>query len=306
MPRSDKPRILVVGDMMLDEYLEGSVTRMSPEVPTAPVLAIASRDTRLGGAANVAHNVALLGGTVTVVGLRGDDEAGAGIAQVLGELGIEDRLVVADRPTTRKTRLLDQGRQLMRVDVETAAPLAPKLRAEVVRAVMESDADVCIVSDYAKGVFSKEVAAAVMRRFGGDRVVGDIKPVSAGLVKGFRAVTPNRHEAIAMIGGGNRADRDLAVELRRRLGCGVAVTLGEHGSMICDADHPEGTAVDPHPVEEKDVTGAGDTFTAALALGIARGDDLVAAAHEANVAAAIAVSRQGTVAVKARDLRKRA
>lgn len=304
MPRSAKPKVLVIGDVMLDEYLAGSVTRMSPEVPTAPVLAINERDIRLGGAANVAHNVALLGGDVELIGIRGADEAGTELVAALKKLGIKDLLVVTNRPTTCKTRLLDQGNQLMRVDVEDASSLAPKARTQIISAIKKSRPDIVIVSDYAKGVFSKEIAKALLDKFGGGLLIGDIKPANAKLVKGFRAVTPNRHEAIAMLGGGNRADRDLAVELRKKLGCGVAVTLGEHGSMVCDTENKGGTVVDPHPVDERDVTGAGDTFTAALALGLARGKNLAGAAHQANIAAAIAVSQQGTVAVKAHEVQR--
>lgn len=303
MPRSaTKPHILVIGDVMLDEYLHGEVTRMSPELATAPILDIHTREVRLGGAANVAHNITQLGGTAELIGIYGEDTASHTMDTLLKKAKIQNHLVRTTRPTTLKTRLMDRGKQVMRVDIEDRTDLNPKIQKYLIAAITKSTATAVIVSDYAKGVFSKAIVKALIKKFGGDAIIADIKPVNAELVRGLGVITPNRHEALAMVGA-NREDRALAVALRKKLGVNVAVTLGEHGSVICDTENAEGTYVSPYPVTAQDVTGAGDTFTAALALARAQHLSLAEAARKANIAAAIAVSKAGTVAVHQDELR---
>ena len=292
-----RPHVLVVGDVMLDEYLVGTATRRSPEEPTAPVVAISERSRRLGGAANVARNVVSLGGRATVAGAIGTDEAGAAVKRLLREAGIGVFLVEQrSRPTTVKTRVYDGDRQLARVDAESVAPLPIPATRAIARYVALRKPDMVVISDYAKGVLSERLVKALVRSVGGERIVADVKPVHAGLVSGLRAITPNRAEAAAMLGVEIRDDAQLAKVLAGMLGTSAVVTLGAKGAAVFDRERDEGYLVAPHRVEEHDVTGAGDTLTAALALMLAREKGLAEAVAYAGVAAALAVSKRGTVA----------
>lgn len=296
--------VLVVGDVMLDEYVTGEVHRTSPEAPGVPVLRVTGRDTRLGGAANVAHNVARLGGRVQLVGVRGEDRAGEEIANLLSEAGIEDLLItVRKRQTTSKVRVSNKGQQIVRVDDEDDGPLPASARRQLLTHIAASEADFAIISDYAKGVLSATLIRALVKRFGAGNVLADIKPVHAPLVRGLRLITPNHAEAVAMLGSDPGEDIALAEQLSRKMGSGVGVTLGRRGSAICEFGGM-GSLVDPHEVEEVEVSGAGDTYTAAIAVALARGESLEEAAHEANVAAALAVSKAGTATVSRTEVHK--
>ena len=192
-------RVLVLGDVMLDRYVSGNAGRLSPEAPIPVLRPVSSRAT-LGGAANVALNVATLGGHVALVGVIGDDAAGAEVARLLAASpGIAPYLVVATaRPTTAKTRFLAGVHQLLRLDEETTAPIDQATRATLLQRFTEAleTADVVVLSDYAKGLLTDDVLRAVMARAGamGRRVIADPKRIDFGAYRGATVLTPNEQE----------------------------------------------------------------------------------------------------------------
>jgi D-beta-D-heptose 7-phosphate kinase/D-beta-D-heptose 1-phosphate adenosyltransferase len=298
-----RQRLLVVGDVMLDRALTGTVARISPEAPV-PVLSVAHTGERPGGAANVAAAALAAGGQVTLMGCVGDDDAGRSLRRLLVAEGVgcEHLATVAGHPTTVKTRLLAGHQQIARYDVERLgipAAEADRIRAAAVAAA--DDADAIILSDYAKGVCDAGTCAAVIaagaRR--GIPVVVDPKSADFARYRGASVITPNRSEAAAAAGraiDGVDAAIDAAREIARRHDLGaVVVTLGGQGMV---AVTPRQVAALPARGREVfDVTGAGDTVVAVLAVCLAEGGDLFAACEAANAAAGIKVGRPGTATV---------
>jgi len=298
-------RVWVVGDLMLDEYLRGRVERISPEAPV-PVVHVSGRERRPGGAANVAHQLARLGAKVHLAGVVGDDDAGRALVAQCGEAGIDAAAVatVPGRCTTQKLRVLGHGQQMMRLDWEEPAP-PPGLAAALLASLGAlPPPEVLIVSDYAKGVVSAELVAGLVARMraAGVRSLVDPKNADFRHYRGASVVTPNLRELEAA--ARRRLDpRDPAAvagaarELARTAELeAIVVTLGEHGMLVVPRDAPEvPIAATRRPVF--DVTGAGDTAIAVLALGLAGGAALADAAAVANAAAGLTVSEIGAVAV---------
>ncbi|QYK56516.1 MAG: bifunctional hydroxymethylpyrimidine kinase/phosphomethylpyrimidine kinase [Fimbriimonadaceae bacterium] len=263
---------LVVGDVMLDEYIFGRATRISPE---APVMVVRQEGTRAvpGGAANVAKNLAALGAKVRLIGVVGDDAAGRALAEALATDGIEARLVRDPaRVTTRKTRVLaDSAHQVLRIDEESTGPLSSEAEAELLEAVAPwaAAAQVSVLSDYSKGALQDGVAAAVVRE---SRVsVVNAKPNRAERFQGASLVTVNRAEASALLGGAEVSPEHALGQARAiaaKIGVrAVAITMGGEGLV---ASTPNGEFQCPAPkVEVYDTAGAGDTACATLALGLA-------------------------------------
>jgi rfaE bifunctional protein kinase chain/domain len=302
-------RVLVVGDAMLDRFLAGAVTRISPEAPV-PIVRFTHETHRLGGAANVAHNIAALGGLPTLVAVSGRDEAAATVAAACRAAGITPVLVgAADRPTTTKVRIVtERNQQVARVDYEHDAEIAGSIEAQVVTAVRThaSGADAIVVSDYLKGVVTPGVMAAVLAVAGarGVPVLVDPKIPHLDSYRGATLVTPNHHEAEIATHLRVRTDEDAraaARAFRTRAGCdGVLITRGDQGMWLLAPD-AEGT-LHAAAREVADVTGAGDTVIATLALSLAAGSTLTEAAYLANEAAGIAVGRFGPATVRAAEL----
>lgn len=306
-------RVVVVGDAMLDVFVFGQVTRISPEAPV-PVVRVTEETERLGGAANVALNVKSLGGTVALVGVVGDDMAGARLSRATKERGVDARLVsLAGRPTTVKTRIIAHQQQMVRTDREVVEPIGvgveKKLLAEVSRVLKKGSA--LIVSDYQKGVVTRSFMRALiaLAHARGVRVLVDPKVRNIGLFKGAFLVTPNQKEAEQISGIAIRTDTDAERAVRRvaqRAGTeGALVTRGEEGMSLglrvggrFGYWHERSTAR-----EVFDVTGAGDTAIAALALALVAG----ALPHEAmvlsNLAAGVAVGKLGTSSVSVAEIR---
>lgn len=296
----------VVGDVMLDEYLFGKVSRISPE---APVMVVQQESRRCvpGGAANVALNVAALGARAGVIGVAGNDDPGASLKQALAGLPLDDGLVYVDgRPTTRKTRVVaNHSHQVLRIDHETVEPVSEFVGSMLVANAVRP-AHGILFSDYRKGALTPEVVRAVMAYAQRESVpvFVNAKPGSAHLFAGARLVTVNRSEASGCLGrsvGYPDDALDAATELRQRLqvDC-VVVTLGEDGLV---ASHPDAAHHFRAPqVEAYDVAGAGDTVVATLALGvIAAGFDPRAFELAVQVAAKV-VRHVGVVAPNATDL----
>jgi D-beta-D-heptose 7-phosphate kinase/D-beta-D-heptose 1-phosphate adenosyltransferase len=303
--------VLVVGDVMLDRFVVGRVTRISPEAPV-PVVLHDHDEVRLGGAANVAHNVASLGGRVRLIGVIGPDEDGRVLRTTLAERQLETSGLVtaADRRTTTKVRVVTtRNQQVARIDYETEQPLSVETEAAVLGAMDDavSDARVLVASDYRKGVLSH----AVMRRLvthaqTDDRpLLADPKVPDLRFYAGASCLTPNHLEAEAAVGFRIQSHEDARRAARAIIESAqvqsVLVTLGERGLWLT---HPEGEgAMAATAREVSDVTGAGDTVLATLALATAAGAAPHEAAALANAAAGIVVARFGAATVCADDLR---
>jgi D-beta-D-heptose 7-phosphate kinase/D-beta-D-heptose 1-phosphate adenosyltransferase len=300
-------RVLVVGDVMLDEYLRGDVSRISPEAPV-PVLEVRTHEWTLGGAANAAANLSALGGTTTVVGVVGADDTARVLAAQLEQRGIADRTVVdADRPTSKKTRLVAQQQQIVRVDLERRHPIAGALAAEVCAAIDRAvpDAAAIVLSDYGKGVVTPEVAAHAIHaaRRAGIPAIVDPKRRDFAAYRGATVITPNLHELEAAAPGPAPLDveRAAATLLPILEGAALLVTRSADGMTLFRADRPP-VHVPAIAKEVFDVTGAGDTVVATLALALGAEVPIEQAIALASVAAAISVSKRGTSTVAPAEL----
>ena len=302
-PSPAMPRILLVGDVMLDRYFSGSVDRISPEAPV-PVLHVRRSFNRPGGAGNVAVNMAAMGGTALLVGAVGDDKAGRQLRATLEQDGVGGGEIVTTRviPTTVKTRLLSGHNQIARFDEEATLDDAA-VRDEIVRRIdaLVPAADVAVISDYAKGVCDQAVCRAVVDAARARNLPVIVDPKGTDFSKYARAsvITPNRAEAVAAVGFAIRGPDDAlkaAHCLRERFAIDSAVvTLGEQGMVVVS---PRESAVIPTQARQVfDVTGAGDTAVATLAVALGRGMPLREACFLANAAAGLQVSRIGTARI---------
>lgn len=303
--------VLIVGDLMLDHFVFGRVNRISPEAPV-PVVEFDREDFRVGGAGNVAHNVRALGGAVDVVGVIGRDDHGTRLTDALRADGIGVGGVVAEqgRPTTRKMRLVtSRNQQVARVDYESDREANGATEAALIGALEKASGSVraIVISDYLKGSVTRSLvarAAGIAR----DRRVPllvDPKIPHLDYYSGATLLTPNNAEAEAASHSRIRTNADAqaaARAIRDRIGCrGVLITRGESGMWLLD-DGGEGHL--PAATREvADVTGAGDTVIATLALAMAAGADVVEAATLANAAAGISVSKFGPAGVSPEELR---
>ncbi len=297
-------RILVVGDAMLDRYWFGDVERISPEAPV-PVVRVRQFEERLGGAANVARNVASLGAHATLVAIVGNDEPGRLIDRMARELGVETRLARdADLPTTIKLRVIGRQQQLLRIDFEESpgpAALASKLEAvgEAIAAC-----DVMVLSDYGKGGLAQVDRMLAMAREAGRPVVVDPKGEDFDRYRGASVLTPNRAELRAVVGNWHGED-DLAAKahaLRERLELdSLLLTRSEEGMSLFSSDGSS-HHVATRAREVYDVSGAGDTVVATLATALAVGCPVKVAMGLANTAGGIVVGKLGTADVTPEEL----
>jgi D-beta-D-heptose 7-phosphate kinase / D-beta-D-heptose 1-phosphate adenosyltransferase len=310
LDRAHAARILVLGDVMLDRFIYGSVARVSPEAPI-PVLDVSHSTHSAGGAANVARNVAAIGAHATLIGVAGADQWAKDLkAQIESSPGIDAQLVIdSDRPTTVKTRYVADGQQVLRADRELRDPLgedtASRLLGEFTRALPQTD--VVVLSDYAKGVLSERVtrAAIAAARSAGKPVVVDPKAKDLRRYSGASVLTPNRLEL--QVASGTDCGTDAAVELAAHafvaggVCSSMVVTRGKDGMSVVSADRP---VVHLRTMARQvfDVSGAGDTAVAALSLGLAAGADIVSASTLANMAAGIVVGKLGTAVVTSSEL----
>ncbi|GAA5233473.1 D-glycero-beta-D-manno-heptose-7-phosphate kinase [Verticiella sediminum] len=297
-----RSRILVVGDVMIDRYWFGDVHRISPEAPV-PVVHVSRSEDRLGGAANVARNIAALGAQVTLAGLVGRDETAGVVARLAEAEGIAHALVAADAPTTVKMRVLGRQQQLLRVDFE-AMPDAAAVAGLTARVLpLIAGHDVVVLSDYAKGALGQVQALIAAAREAGKLALVDPKGDDYDRYRGASLVSPNRSEMLDAVGRW-RDEGDLlgrAQALRSRLDIeALLVTRSEQGmTLFTDAgrDH-----VDAQAHEVFDVSGAGDTVLATLAVCRAAGLDWHAAMQWANRAAGIVVGKLGTSIITPEEL----
>jgi D-beta-D-heptose 7-phosphate kinase / D-beta-D-heptose 1-phosphate adenosyltransferase len=307
--------VLCVGDLMLDEFVYGEVSRISPEAP-APVIAVQRSETNIGGAGNVARNIASLGGRCIFAGLIGNDEAGARLkAELAQHRGIESVLVLdAARPTTRKVRFVSEhfSTHMLRADWERAAPASAEIEQKLIDAVVPQlqRADIVLLSDYAKGLLTARVVRNVIdaARKAGKRVIVDPKSPNFAIYRGATLLTPNRKEFAEATRSRADSDQSIAEAARDAMilaDCeAILVTQSEDGMTLVPRTG-EAVHVPAHPVKVRDVSGAGDTVAAALALALAADADWETALRIASAAAAVAVSKKGTAIVTADELRRR-
>jgi len=303
-------RVLVVGDVIADEYLVGESSRISSEAPV-PVLRYTGEHATLGGAGNTAANVTSLGGAATLVGLIGDDAAGADIARRCTGAGIELVPLRDGRPTTRKVRIISQQQQLLRIDYEETAYIDAARARELVEAVASTleSCDIVVVSDYAKGLLTNEVCREVVRRSqaAGKQVVVDPRPQHSSFYWECDYLTPNWRESLGLLREGDAAltpenVRKVGTLVSRRFKSSVLLTLGARGIAFFDRDGSEPLVVPAEAQEVFDVSGAGDTVVAAFSLARAAGCDHAAAVMLANRAAAVVVGKRGTATVTPAEL----
>jgi D-beta-D-heptose 7-phosphate kinase/D-beta-D-heptose 1-phosphate adenosyltransferase len=303
--------IVVLGDVMLDEFVWGDVTRVSPEAPV-PVVDIRRESAHLGGAANVLANLLALGAKASVIGVVGDDSAAERIRSAVRDQSpqqTEDELVVdKSRPTTIKTRIIAQNQMVVRTDRELRTPVNGETEQRIIGAVKAAleTAQALVVSDYDKGVITPRILAEVLpAAYGRMPVLIDPKIRNFDAYRPATLVTPNHHEALRVAGLEEDSDdtlRSAAQMIRARLGCdAVLITRGNRGMMLVEGDG-DPVNVETAAREVFDVTGAGDTVIAALGAALAAGASMIEAAVLANHAAGIVVGKLGTATASAKEV----
>jgi len=305
-------RAVAVGDVMLDEYVWGHVSRISPEAPV-PVVDVQGRSHVPGGAANVAAGVVALGGSAVLGGVAGADDPGARLREALAEIGVgaDGVLRLDGRATTTKTRVIAHNQQVVRTDFEQRQPLSgddERRLLEWASSALE-DADVLVLSDYAKGVLTSSVTRRLIEAAGerGIPVVVDPKGVDYAKYRGATVLTPNVHDAERAAAYHVESYDDL-LEVARRLGetlpgTALLITRGAEGMTLVSGGDAVDIAAEARDVY--DVTGAGDTVVATLAVALANGVELADAVRLANAAAGIVVGKVGTATVTLDELRSR-
>lgn len=303
--RMRERRLLVVGDVMIDEWIWGSVTRISPEAPV-PVVQVTDHSFTLGGAGNVANNLRALHANVTFAAAIGSDGFAHFVSEILATEGIAaDGLIrLSDRPTTRKTRVVAHNQQVVRADWESTVPLAQSDRVRLAQLVREyaAAADAVVLSDYAKGLFSREIVEAALAC---PIVLADPKPQNLQIFRGVTCVAPNVHEAAQAAGFAivddaslERAGSALLDALQCRY---VVITRGEHGMALFGRDG-ERLYIPSVARTVFDVSGAGDTVIAVLSLALAAGAPIELAMQLANYAAGAVVEKLGTATASADEI----
>jgi len=312
-------RIAVVGDLMIDSYVWGSVERISPEAPV-PVVQVSKTSCCLGGAANVMRNIVTLGGKVDAFGLVGNDSNGELIRGMLREYGIDPVGVLTDcqRPSIRKERVIAGSQQLLRIDYENPAPAGAELRQELLEKIKNhlrgGQVQALILEDYAKGLFCEAMAQELVDFANtlGVITVLDPNPRNPMYLKGLTAMKPNRAEAFAMANvpltpqQGSASEDESLKQVARIISSKwqvkhLLISLAAQGMALFD-DKENGTVIPTRAREVYDVSGAGDTVVAAAALALASGAGAREAAELANYAAGVVVAQLGTATVSAEEL----
>lgn len=305
-------RLLVIGDIIIDHFIWGSVSRISPEAPV-PVVDVTKENLLLGGAANVLNNLYALGGQATLCGVIGTDWMGDQLVKLLTDLNSSaDGLIrTNDRPTTKKTRIIAQSQQVVRFDREKRGPLPEPEQLEIFHFLDNTldKVDAVIVSDYGKGMITPRLMDHLRTRIASTKrkipIIVDPKPGQPERFKGVTILTPNNHEAELMSGISFTNENELnraAHRLLDILECeAVLITRGEAGMTLLEKGKPLLT-IPTVAKEVYDVTGAGDTVIATLALGLASGLSFVESASLANSAAGIVVGKIGTATASIKEL----
>lgn len=284
-------KVLLIGDVMLDRYVYGTASRLSPEAPVA-VLMGERVEQSLGGAGNVLRNLTALGAKVTFISVVGCDKEGHDITALVGEEPCLPYLITAvERKTTVKTRHIAGHQQLTRVDWETSKSINLNNEQQIINEARRNmDCDVVILSDYGKGIFSRDVTQGIIEVAQGKPIVVDPKNPDWSIYSGATVITPNEHEMY---------EWDISSTFDGKY---TLITQGKNGMTLDDGDseiHIPATAKQVY-----DVTGAGDTVVAVLALGVAKGMSMLDAAKLANAAAGVVVGKPGTATVSPAELQE--
>ncbi len=304
-------RLLVVGDLMLDEYIAGDVERISPEAPV-PVVHVRSESIALGGAGNVVRSIVAMGAKADLSAVVGDDRAGQQTLGLLQDLGVDPSgIVVADdRPTTRKTRVIARSQQVVRFDREADTRLPNRVGEQILEILRKkaSTANGVILEDYGKGLLAAPLLSEMMEFFRVAKTYVAVDPKSELLAyKGASLFKPNLREAEALVHMRIRSAEDFEharARLRATLGEGdIVITRGSEGMSLFEGDQPVRT-VHTAAREVFDVQGAGDTVIAALVLAARAGASLLEAAVIANAAAGVVVSKIGTATATAQEVKE--
>lgn len=303
-------RVLVIGDLMIDEYLWGDVERISPEAPV-PVVAVKKEESTLGGSGNVINNLAALGAKIYAAGVIGSGRSGNILLKRLGYLGVDAGGVIQEhgRPTTRKTRVIAAHQHVLRIDRETKKEISggtmDKISRFIERAVAETD--IVIVSDYGKGLITKALMNIIVKTGKKNKkmIIADPKGLDYSKYSGVTLITPNRKEA-ALASGVDITDSSSLMEAGAKImgsvGIGnLLITCGKDGMTLFEKGRK------PYRIRAEarqvfDVSGAGDTVVAVLALALASGASFKAGASVANTAAGIVVGKVGTATVSVQEL----
>ncbi len=310
--RLSKPvRVAIIGDLMLDEYLDGDVNRISPEAPV-PVHLVKKTTLTAGGAANVARNIQLVGAQAILCGVWGDDGAGKDLERILSQDKIDTSLIFTDheRPTIKKTRIAAKNHQLVRIDWEKTHPIGSAIQNELIARLERTQFDVMLLSDYAKGALATEFVTELIELGQKKKVPVLIDPKGHDYARyrGSFLVTPNRKEACEALGLDpleNWPRRELAMKLQEKYGLrNVLITLGAEGMYLLpeksksDADH----YLPAVAREVFDVSGAGDTVVGVMAVGVGTGLPFAEAMSFANLAAGVVVEKWGTQPIREHEL----
>jgi D-beta-D-heptose 7-phosphate kinase/D-beta-D-heptose 1-phosphate adenosyltransferase len=305
-----RPRLLVIGDLILDEYIWGAINRISPEAPV-PILETKSENLALGGAANVANNLTELGCEVHLVGAIGKDEKGERLLSLISGQGINTEGIFrfVHRPTTSKIRIVAHNQQVLRIDKEDNRPITEETESKFVQHINKilPEMDCIICSDYRKGVLTEKVFKAVIHRAKNSkkRVLVDPKSSDFTLYKGATLVTPNQYEVeqAVPIKIQDRNDLDRAAEYLLNLTHAevLLITRGKDGMMLYQ-NKEEPVDIDTQAKEVFDVTGAGDTVVSVLGMALAIGFNYKDSAWLSNMAASIVVGKVGTATVTLNEI----
>jgi D-beta-D-heptose 7-phosphate kinase/D-beta-D-heptose 1-phosphate adenosyltransferase len=307
-------RVLVVGDIILDQFIWGKVSRISPEAPV-PVVEVDRENYHLGGSANVMNNISAVGGGACLAGVVGNDEGGQLLRAALEKKGIDGGGIVpvSDRPTTRKTRVIAHGQQVVRVDREVVREIDPEATEKIITYIgtqMTNGIGAIIISDYHKGVVTDRLMQGIRALAASEKLCVCIDPKRSdfSFYQGFSVITPNHHEAyraLGLIDRNAQADhRKIGEELLRRHDFqAVLLTRGENGMSLFEKAKPIKIRDFPAKAKEVyDVTGAGDTVIAIFALAVAAKATFTEAAYLANHAAGIVVGKLGTATITRTEL----
>lgn len=311
--RFPRARVMVIGDLILDEFIWGDVSRISPEAPV-PVVWVRRESFMPGGASNVANNLRSLGAVTHIVGVVGDDERGAILRGELAAKGIDTGGIFVDgsRPTTLKTRVVAHHQQVVRIDRERVEALHEELVGRIIRHIESRiDAiDALVIEDYGKGVITPKLLRAIvpLARRRNKIISVDPKEEHFRYYHGISVITPNNHEASKAVGFTIKDDATLrraGAALLAKVGCRIAlITLGENGMAVFQKAKPM-IHIPTVAQEVFDVSGAGDTVIAAYTLALAAGADPVRAARIANYAGGIVVGKVGIAVVTPAELKER-
>ena len=304
-------KILVVGDIMLDKYIWGEVSRISPEAPVQVVHV--SRETYApGGASNVASNISTLNGKALMAGIAGNDEAKNILFEELKNRGIntEGVMIDNDKPTIQKVRIVGRSQQLLRVDYEKKDHVHQNIERSMISFLEKAviGVDVVVISDYAKGVITQEICSRLIKLAAEHKksVIVDPKPRHKEFYKGVTLITPNNAEASEMSDiedGSDESIMEIGNKLLKNLDTGVLITRGEKGMSLFEKDGKI-THIPAKAKEVYSLIGAGDTVVAAISLAVASGASLEEAATIANIAAGIKVGKIGTASVNIEEIKR--